>query len=104
MTPHYSIDYCPVCGAGLLGVRICGLGTHDAHGLVVCDECEAIWKEPDVSTPHQYTDASDARCPKCALPLWGPQSRWATAEDLVYLNWQHAIDSDLNFPSGDQLA
>ncbi|WP_417731734.1 hypothetical protein [Rosistilla oblonga] len=104
MTPHYSIDYCPRCGAGLLGIRICGLGTDEPHGLVVCDECESIWLEPDVTTPHQYPDASDARCPKCTDPLWGPQSRWATREDLVQLGWQDRVDPELNGEPDDHIA
>lgn len=96
MTPSFSIDYCPVCGAGLLGLRICGLGTNQPHGLVVCDECEAIWQQPSVSSKHQYADSLDARCPKCDDPLWGPQSRWASLEDLQTLGWCDAIDPNLN--------
>lgn len=101
MMPHFSIDYCPRCGAGLTGIRICGLGTPEPHGLVVCDECEAIWLEADTTSEHQYADASDARCPKCTDPLWGGQSRWATAEDLVQLNWQHAVDPNLSAESDE---
>lgn len=104
MTPHFSIDYCPRCGAGLAGVRICGLGTDSPHGLVVCDECEAIWLEPDTRGQHQYADASDARCPKCTEPLWGPQSRWATQQDLIQLNWFDAIDANLNGEPDDHVA
>ena len=104
MTPHFSIDYCPTCGAGLRGIRICGLHTDNPHGLVVCDECEAIWTQPDASTKKEFADAVDARCPVCADPLWGPQSRWATWDDIVRLSWQRAIDPELSAEPDDHIA
>ncbi|TWU42398.1 hypothetical protein [Novipirellula artificiosorum] len=102
MSPKHSIDFCPICGGGLCGVRICGLRRQDnqmasgGHGLIVCDECEAIWLEPDVSAPHQYPDACDARCPICNEPLWGAQSRWADADDLELLAWSRFVNHDLD--------
>jgi hypothetical protein len=94
--PLHSVDECPICGCGLCGIRICGLGTERPHGLVVCDECEAIWTEPDTSVANLWRDPEDPRCPICQEPLWGAQSRWARREDLELLGWQHAFDPELN--------
>ena len=108
MSPQHSIDYCPICGGGLCGIRICGLSevvdseaqpTADSHGLIVCDECEAIWIEPDVNTSHQYPDVDDSRCPVCRELLWGSTSRWANSDDIASLGWQPAVNHDLDATS-----
>ncbi|TWU04876.1 hypothetical protein [Stieleria varia] len=114
MPPHHSIDFCPVCGGGLCGVRICGVDSPDhlaayseqdssvrlpPHGLVICDECEAIWLEPDLQSDHLYADPIDSRCPICSESLWGEQSRWADEKDLKLLGWSDAIDRSLDVPA-----
>lgn len=91
----FSIEQCPICQGGLCGIRICGLDTDRPHGLVVCDECEAIWLQPDVKTEHQYPDSRDSRCPACSAALWGPHSRWADWEDVCRLGWGALIDPGL---------
>ncbi|WP_442508784.1 hypothetical protein SH528x_000316 [Novipirellula sp. SH528] len=113
MSPRHSVDYCPICGGGLCGVRICGLtgkaedpstsvSQPDSkniplpHGLVVCDECEAIWLEPDLASRHQYPNACDARCPVCLEPLWGEQSRWASQADIETLGWAGSTNPELD--------
>jgi len=108
VSPKHSIDDCPICGGGLCGIRICGSPTRadhqeqpiapdDAsHGLIVCDECEAIWLAPDTSTDHQYAEAENAACPVCSEPLWGPQSRWASLDDIQSLGWTSAVDRNLD--------
>ncbi|WP_231612192.1 hypothetical protein [Novipirellula galeiformis] len=104
MSPKHSVGECPICGGGLCGVRICGFPAETEtpsqtgkltnvknrplpHGLVVCDECEAIWLEPDLTTRHQYPNGCDARCPVCLEPLWGEQGHWASAEEIDILGW-----------------
>ncbi len=124
MSPKHSIDFCPICGGGLCGIRICGLESSDkdpaanhangkpvsegdsaghgaahrdsAHGLIICDECEAIWLEPDVSSDHQYPCPEDAACPICSRPLWGPNSRWADLADIETIGWASAVNHDLD--------
>ncbi len=93
----FSLDHCPVCQQGLCGIRICGLETGQVHGLIVCDECEAIWVVPDLKSSHQYPDSMDARCPTCHEPLWSPASRWADWEDVRRLGWQSRIDPGLTW-------
>lgn len=94
MSPLHSVGYCPVCGAGLCGVRICQ--SDRPHGIIVCDECEAIWLQPDLASEHQYANAEDARCPVCQQPLWGSSARWANREDLQTLGWQDHVDRELS--------
>ncbi len=112
MSPQHSIDFCPVCGGGLCGIRICGTQLGDAskqdfgtnsqspHGLVICDECDAIWLEPDLTTAHQYPDVENAKCPVCDDGLWGPNSRWADRNDLARLEWELAINPALDITEG----
>ncbi len=108
MGPKHSIGFCPICGGGLCGIRICGidseaadaasprLADNQSHGLVICDECEATWLAPDLDTAHQYPDIEDARCPICGEPLWGRQSRWASWHDIQSLGWEFAVDRKLD--------
>ena len=73
-----------------------------AHGLIVCDECEAIWLEPDTSTDHVYPDAEHAECPVCSQPLWGRQSRWADYADIELLHWTFAVNPALDLSSDEE--
>jgi hypothetical protein len=116
VSPKHSVDFCPICGGGLCGIRICGvdetktedrftkLGNDAPHGLVVCDECEAIWLEPDITTAHQYPDVEDARCPICHESLWGKNSRWADARDVESLGWEFAVNPDLDMTTDEGFA
>lgn len=97
--PLHSITTCPVCDGGLCGIRIC---TGDdpttampEKGFVMCDECEAVWLEPDIATKHIYVDSVAPKCPICRGGLWGC-SRWAERSDLETLGWMNYIDPDLD--------
>jgi hypothetical protein len=57
---HY-VGSCPCCGQGLLGIRIC---CEQGMGLVVCEECEAIWVHPDLSRRAAFSAVTGR-----ALPL-----------------------------------
>ena len=104
MSPLHSVGYCPICGGGLCGVHLCehqAAGDHREnteidHGLVICDECEAIWLEPDLSSVHQYPDAVDAKCPVCSGPLWADGGRWANLSEVELLGWGDRIRRDLD--------
>ncbi len=76
------IGECPVCVDGLCRVRFCCSQNGESHLLAVCDECEAIWVQPDTTTLRVFADATDARCPICNQPLYGPQSHWATEQEV----------------------
>jgi hypothetical protein len=97
--PFHSIAHCPVCGSGLCGIRIC---TGDdptesipGRGFVMCDECEAVWMEPDISGEHLYADPENPVCPICRGGLWR-NSRWADQSDVNELGWDQAVDPDLD--------
>ena len=116
MSPHHSIGFCPVCGGGLCGIRICGIELESAdgrtgnpgdvalHGLVVCDECDATWLLPDLQTNHLYPDLDDPRCPICEAPLWGQTSRWADWPDIESLGWGFAVDRSLDTAPDEGIA
>ena len=122
MSPHHSVGFCPICGGGLCGIRICGIPSESTqgdvkptqspvasaaqeaglpvaanpHGLIVCDECEAIWLDPDVASEHTYPDSENALCPICGKALWGPASRWADQADVEALGWSYAVRPELD--------
>lgn len=84
------VSNCPICQCGLRRVRAC-TGTGDQaplHGYVLCDDCETVWREPNLRSEQEPSDASQAACPVCHQPLYGPQARWATEEDIVALGWR----------------
>ncbi len=92
---RYVVGFCPVCETGLGIVRVHAPGPDRLQGLVVCDECEAIWQQPDLSTEHLYPDAESPRVPGSGSPLYGPATRVATLADLRQLGWQDKIDVTL---------
>ena len=94
-TTRYVVGFCPVCEAGLGIVRVHQTAGERIEGLVVCDECEAIWRQPDLATPHVYPDAEDPRVPGSGSPLYGPSTRVATTDDLRRLGWEDQIDVTL---------
>jgi len=101
--PLHSIGHCPICGGGLCGIRIC---TGDdpteqlpATGFILCDECEAIWMQPELSGDHLYADPENPNCPVCRGNLWRT-SRWATREEVEHLGWTAKILSDLDAVPG----
>ena len=133
VNPKHSISFCPVCGGGLCGIRVCDgpaqatvshtismidddpmcdpPSRHSAnqvssnqHGLVVCDECEAIWLSPDTETDHLYPDPENSRCPICHDALWGQSSHWASMQEIGELGWEHAVDSKLDYSSDEGVA
>lgn len=83
------VGNCPICQCGLRRVRVCA-GSHGAgqvHGYILCDDCETMWLEPDVHSPHSFPDSESPSCPVCGQPLFGAQARWATVNDLTELGW-----------------
>lgn len=96
---RYSIDTCPICGGGLCTIYFCeGTDSVPPHGLIVCDECEAIWLQPDVSSPHCFPDAESADCPVCRQPLY-EHAHPANQNDVDDLGWTNAINTELTMES-----
>lgn len=104
-----NVGNCPVCQCGLRRVRAC-MGSPEVphlHGYILCDDCETLWLEPEQSSGQHLTQIESPACPVCRLPLYGPQSRWATEQDLLELGWREqcviepvraAADDDLLEP------
>ncbi len=82
----HHVGSCPICGDGLLGVRICG-----DHALVVCDECEALWPQPSCAGPPRYPSGETSPCPRCGKPLWGSQAHWATTAEINERGWSDFV-------------
>ena len=76
----------------------------DVHGLILCDECEAIWLEPDLSSKHLYVDPIESKCPVCNEDLWGPHSRWANESDLETLGLTANVNRELDMVEDEGLA
>lgn len=103
---RHNVSSCPICGGGLCGIR--SFFDSDAslsHGLVVCDECEAIWLQPDTRGVHVYADPESPVCPISGLGLYDSKvSRWANADDVAMLGWTEMIDPRLTFdPDGKEV-
>ena len=102
--PWIHIGECTFCVNGICRVRCCTAVEDEKHLFAVCDECEAIWIEPDTGSEKHFPDPESATCPICPAPLYGDQSRWALAEDLAGTPWETQViysvpSSDLDEPS-----
>ena len=99
------VGNCPICQCGLRRVRACS-GTPDAphlHGYVLCDDCETLWRAPELESELPVSPTDACACPVCRQPLYGPQSRWATEQDLVELGWrEQCIVEPARAAAGDE--
>ncbi len=91
------VGECPLCQDGLCMARAYFNDQNQvSYGLLVCDECEAIWLQPDTQSPHVYPDPESPLSPASGGPLYDPRhSRWATHEDVEALGWSAKIDATL---------
>lgn len=103
------IRQCPVCEQGLARPRICRstasttlenyesnqtiawLNDPKSVAVVLCDECEAVWADPVLNERIRTKVDSDPACPQCHQSLWGPQSHWASLEEIYLLGWYNYI-------------
>ena len=81
------VSSCPVCGDGLCRIRVCEKDQRLA-GMVLCDECEALWTDPTM-TQRVLRKAGDMDpiCPSTGQSVWGEQSRWANVGEICLLGW-----------------
>lgn len=103
------IRQCPVCEQGLVRPRICRstssevpedlesnptfarLSEPKSVAVLLCDECDAAWTEPTLNERIRTKVNSDPACPQCHQSLWGPQSHWASLEEIYLLGWYNSI-------------
>lgn len=89
--PLIYLGACPVCEGGLCRIRICGVASNDLHALAICDECEAMWSAPDLAVKHQFSSAEKPVSPRTGEPIWSPENRWASVEDVCLLGWYEHV-------------
>ncbi|MCM2372383.1 hypothetical protein [Aporhodopirellula aestuarii] len=108
---RFCVGQCPICDGGLCTVRVFfddtgpdSTSEQISHGLVACDECEAIWLQPNTRGVHVYANSETPLCPVSGKPLYDNRfSRWANAADVASLGWSDAIDPALTHdPRGDR--
>ncbi|TWT48581.1 hypothetical protein Pla111_03550 [Botrimarina hoheduenensis] len=78
-----SIGICPVCAAGPLGLRQCGVCR---RVVVLCDECDVAWRTDDPTRPGSYGQET-MPCPGCSADLWTAGATWATREAVAATPW-----------------
>lgn len=83
--PLLYICECPVCSHGRVRARVC-VRNRKVSCVALCDECEAAWKTPDLNGRLARSE-TDPVCPDCQESLWGPQTHWATIEEICLLGW-----------------
>ncbi len=82
---------CPICGEGLCRVRVC-TSDHRLIGCVVCDECETVWKEPEMQEQSANgIDGVTACCPECGMSLWDDACHWADIQEVCLLGWYDRV-------------
>jgi len=81
------VESCPVCGDGLCRIRIC-IHNQRMTGIVLCEECEAIWTDPAMRARVLATSDDDTpRCPDCDQSVWSGNSHWANVGEVCLLGW-----------------
>lgn len=73
---------CPVCGDGLRRPRFCADALGEKHFYLLCDECEALWLDPDDASEQKYASMEDPMCPICSAEMYGNQAGWVEEPDL----------------------
>jgi hypothetical protein len=84
----FYVGFCPVCGEGTLGVRICG---GPGHAVILCDECDAVWPTVDVTQTPVFPAQPQLPCPHCGATLVGGSAHWAAAAEIRQVGWQDAV-------------
>ncbi len=99
----FYVGFCAVCGEGTLGIRMCaGQKGERQHGVVLCDECDAVWTTLDTSQAPVFPEQPDLPCPICSASLVRHAAHWATAEEIDRLQWRHAVIGE-GWALGDEL-
>ena len=84
----FYVGFCPVCGEGTLGLRVCG-GQEDV--VVLCDECDAVWLYPDCEGEAIYPEQPHLPCPQCGASLVEEPAHWASADEIESCGWSAAV-------------
>ena len=80
----YYVGFCRICQTGPLGLRRCG---RCGNVVLLCDECDAVWQNADVSETPIYPTNGELLCPNCDHSLIDPPSHWASEQQLESVEW-----------------
>lgn len=78
------IGLCRLCETGPLGLRSCG---QCGRVVVLCDECDAVWRDANTAASPDMADAESLPCPYCDASLNAPPSAWASLEQCEQEAW-----------------
>lgn len=82
----HHIGLCPACKQGVRGIRQC-----HTHGVIVCEECDAVWTAPEPADDYAFPQQPDLPCPICSRSLWGEGTHWASEAEIAALGWSDRI-------------
>ncbi|TWT76857.1 hypothetical protein Pla123a_22800 [Posidoniimonas polymericola] len=82
--PMCFIGECRVCSTGPLGLRKCG-GCNQI--VVLCDECDSVWPDANLTQPPQPLAGDDLPCPHCGASLLAADASWATRDEVDACGW-----------------
>jgi hypothetical protein len=82
---YYLKPECPVCGTISLSIRVCG--GEDEEIIVLCEECDAIWLEPDLSGEPYFPEEHNMLCPSGKGTIASPESYWANEAQIKAKGW-----------------
>ena len=103
--PWIHIGECPLCVNGLCRLRYCEDDHGAAHLFAMCDECEALWIEPNTDSEKSFPAAVHPACPICGQDLYGLQAHWSLPQELTGTVWQDnaifEVPSDVGLPIVD---
>lgn len=85
-SPWIHIGECPFCVDGICRIRTCQ-GGDAMHFYAMCDECDAMWTQPDTATKKIFPDPENPLCPVCGVPVHDEQSHFAIARELESTDW-----------------
>ncbi|UOD29393.1 hypothetical protein INH39_28970 [Massilia violaceinigra] len=89
----YLESLCPVCAAGILGIR----RLDDAGTMVIaCHECEAVWTNPgEITTANAlHPTEPDFGAAELGAAIFGDQAAWASADDIHRYGWGKYISGE----------
>jgi hypothetical protein len=84
---HY-VGFCSVCGTGPVGIRVCANG---GHPVMLCDECDATWTEPNLSGDPTFPAQPSLPCPICSGSLRKPPAHWALQDEIEAFGLRWAV-------------
>jgi hypothetical protein len=80
---------CWLCEAGLIGVRACG---RCAQLSLLCDECDSLWTDANISASPGVVGSDQLPCPYCGASLYDDPAgetpaHWATQQEIDGSPW-----------------